>query len=397
MTRPRLLFYCQHSVGMGHLMRSVALTRALRTHFDVTLLVGGTIPRAADVRGLRIVALPPVGLDESGALISRDRRWNLERALEARRRMVLETYRSLRPDAVVVELFPFGRHKFAAELEPMLGEARTDRQRPLACCSLRDILISRNANQARHDARALQMLEAYFDVVLVHSDPAFATIEESLGPGTQIPVAVHHTGFVHEPGRRAARCRTPRGSIIVSAGGGIVGEPVLQTAVEAHLLLPPASRRPLTVLTGPFLPEPAWRRLRRLAAQTPGIVLRRAVPDLAAELRCAAASLSQCGYNTAMDLIASQVPALVVPFGDAGEDEQLKRARRLEALGLLRVLLPSDMTPVRLASEMTSLLAFSPAPSSLNLRGAECSTDVLAAMVGVRCDRPEPVEIRRTA
>ena len=27
--RPSLLFYCQHSLGMGHLMRSVALTRSL--------------------------------------------------------------------------------------------------------------------------------------------------------------------------------------------------------------------------------------------------------------------------------------------------------------------------------------------------------------------------------
>jgi predicted glycosyltransferase len=125
--------------------------------------------------------------------------------------------------------------------------------------------------------------------------------------------------------------------------------------------------------------------------------LRRSIPQLAAELRDAASSISQCGYNTAMDLIDSRVPALVVPFGDAGEDEQLKRARRLEALGLLRVLLPSDTTPERLASEMTALWSFAPASTSLNLRGAQGSTDVLAAMVGGRSEGPAPAEIRRPA
>ena len=38
------------------------------------------------------------------------------------------------------------------------------------------------------------------------------------------------------------------------------------------------------------------------------------MPDLAAEMRAAAVSLSQCGYNTALDIIVAQVPALVVPY-----------------------------------------------------------------------------------
>ena len=69
MTRPALLFYCQHSVGMGHLMRSLALLRALTTRFDVTLVSGGALPAFAETHGARVVALPPVGLDEHGALV----------------------------------------------------------------------------------------------------------------------------------------------------------------------------------------------------------------------------------------------------------------------------------------------------------------------------------------
>jgi len=382
MTRPPLLFYCQHSVGMGHLMRSLTLTRALAARFDVTLVVGGLLPELAAVDRQRIVALPPLGLDENGALASRDRRRRLDRAQDLRRRILLDTYRKTRPQAIVVELFPFGRHKFTSELEPMLAEARAARPRPIVCCSLRDLLVSRQGKQGHHDARAVRLLTSYFDSVLVHSDPVFATIEESLAPGVRLPVAVHHTGFVHESAAlEGSRPRIRRPSVIVSAGGGLVGEPLLHAAIEAQSLILAKRRRPMAIVAGPFLPEDAWRRLRQIASRTPETAIRRSVPSLALEMRSALGSISQCGYNTAMDLIDSGVPAVVVPFGEGAEDEQLKRARRLEALGVLRVVPTSELSPVRLADEMTMLTSFAPAAAKLNLHGARISTDILAAMV----------------
>jgi predicted glycosyltransferase len=50
MRRPRLLFHCQHSVGLGHLVRSVRLVDGLSRDFDVTLLNGGPWP--AELRRL---------------------------------------------------------------------------------------------------------------------------------------------------------------------------------------------------------------------------------------------------------------------------------------------------------------------------------------------------------
>ena len=42
--KPALLFYCQHSVGLGHLMRSYALCEKLADRFRVVLLCGGELP-----------------------------------------------------------------------------------------------------------------------------------------------------------------------------------------------------------------------------------------------------------------------------------------------------------------------------------------------------------------
>src|SRR5919107_2922946 len=158
--------------------------------FQVTFVSGGRLPRAVRLESdIRIVALPPVGLDASGTLVSQDRRRALDRAMAERRRILFDTWRAVSPHIVLVELFPFGRRKFRAELEPMLEAARTAaaQRRSLVVCSVRDILVGRDA-QHEHDRRAADLLAHYFDAVLVHSDPAFARLEESLSADVPMPV-----------------------------------------------------------------------------------------------------------------------------------------------------------------------------------------------------------------
>ena len=101
MTRPRLLFYCQHSVGLGHLVRSMNLAEGLAEDFDVTLLNGGPWPRdLPQPASVDIVHLPALGLDADYALISRDDRYTVEQAVQTRRSMIQDIFRDTRPDVV---------------------------------------------------------------------------------------------------------------------------------------------------------------------------------------------------------------------------------------------------------------------------------------------------------
>src|SRR3954451_9224749 len=216
--RPRLLFYCQHSLGLGHLARSLALCDALARRFQVVLLSGGPLPEGTPAPpGVELVALPPLTLGAGGAIVSEDER-DIEETRRERTARMLLTLRCVQPDALVVELFPFGRKKFTGELLPLIEEARNPRGgRALVACSLRDILVSRGERQARHDERAARVANEHFDVVLVHSDPRFARLEESFQPRTQLTVPVHHTGFV--VGSRPAATADRDAAIVVSAGG----------------------------------------------------------------------------------------------------------------------------------------------------------------------------------
>jgi predicted glycosyltransferase len=382
--RPALLFYCQHSVGLGHLTRSYALSAALAQRFRVVLACGGALPDGIEPpAGPELVELPPLGVGAAARFVSHDPRYTVERAWEVRAELLLRTFRSLRPAAVLVELFPFGRAKFARELVPLLEATR--RAGAVAACSLRDILVTGRPNQRAHDERACALANAHLDVVLMHSDPRIARLEDTFAPHAALTVPVRYTGFVVNHASARA-IRRPR--VVVSAGGGLVGEPLLRAAVEAHRRSWPATGLPMRVVAGPLLPEPAWRRLQAAAAGQPGLELRRTVPDLGAELHGASASISQCGYNTALEVVRSGVPALVVPYATAEEDEQRRRARRLEQLGALRVLDPERLEPVALARELERLPAFRPARTPIDLDGAHSTSRQMGELVGVPAAPP---------
>jgi len=369
--KPGLLFHCQHSLGLGHLVRTLALARSLASAFEVTVVAGGELPAQLDLPpGIELVRLPPLALADGG-LVSVDDRFTVESAQRVRTSVVLDTFRRLRPEIVVVELFPFGRKKLAGELVPLLTEARA--AGALVVSSLRDILVRGRSDQAAHDERASVTANELFDLILVHADPSFVRLQETFRPRTPLRVPVEYTGFVVPDTPLPAPPAERTGPIVVSAGGGRFGGALLRAAADLEL------DEPVRLVAGPFLPDAEWDELQRLTRPRDGVELVRSVPSLAAELVCARASVSQCGYNTALDLLRSRVPALVVPFSAPGEDEQTRRAALLARVGAVRVLDGAlDADAVR------AVVGTTPALPDLQLDGAARSRATLAELVAGR-------------
>jgi predicted glycosyltransferase len=162
---------------------------------------------------------------------------------------------------------------------------------------------------------------------------------------------------------------------------------LFEAAVDAHEMTPVAERVPMHIVTGPFLSEPEYDALTSRGARYSDLTIERSVPTLRPYLETAAVSISQCGYNTALDLLQTHVPALVVPFAEGRESEQRARAARLEALGALRALDSTALTGERLRREIAATRAFVPQPISLDMNGA---TETRRAIAGL-CVRA-PVE-----
>src|SRR5262249_7065203 len=149
-----------------------------------------------------------------------------------------------------------------------------------------------------------------------------------------------------------------RHGILVSGGGGRFAEPLYATAIAAHAQLGDDAA-PMTIVAGPLCPDDQVARLRAAAAAWPTVCVERSVADLYGAMRGAALSISQCGYNTALDIVRAGVPAIVVPFDENGDSEQTVRARRLERLGALRVLSAGSGTTA-LAGAIRAAAGFHP-------------------------------------
>jgi predicted glycosyltransferase len=380
---PRLLLYCQHSLGLGHLVRSYALAAALSQRFDVHLVCGGELPlEPAPPAGVSIVALSPLGAAEDQSLVSRDPGIDLECARALRCEQLLTSLELIDPGVIAVELWPFGRKRFTDEIVALLSAARERPDPPVVVSSVRDVLVASRHDQQRHDDRAGGLAERWLDAVLVHSDPRVARLEETFQPASPLAVPLIYTGFVASDVARAPE-QLPEGTLVVSAGGGAVGEPLLRAAIDAHELLREEAP-PMVLVAGPFLSDERFVALADRCRRRDSIDLRRSVPALAPLLAGAAGSLSQCGYNTALEIVQTRVPALVVPYLNGREDEQLRRARRLADLGLVRLVDPATPGPQALADAIRRLGDFVPARSAIDMGGASRTCEALCDLLAQR-------------
>ena len=360
----RVLIYCQHVLGMGHLIRSMAIACALK-NCAVTFINGGeSLSGVAVPPWVTIVNLPSISSDsEFQELTIHSQDMTLEQVQQARRNQLIALFDRLRPDILLIELFPFGRKRFAFELLPLLAHIRLASSSTKVACSLRDILVTK-PDQARHEDWVVSLMNRYFDLLLIHSDPTFQTLDETFSRRTDLHCDVQYTGFVTQdleiqPDILIAEDTQPSKDIpliLASVGGGRVGYELLESTVRASSLLTTIPHR-MRIFTGPYMPDRQYEELRRLVGQTPHIEVQRFTPAFQSLMQQAALSLSMAGYNTCMNVLKTGTKALVLPFTGHKNDEQTIRAKKLEQRGLLTVLEPNDLVPDRLAAIIESSLS----------------------------------------
>lgn len=397
--RPRLIFYCQPVLGLGHLVRSLALLRGL-PEFEIWFVNGGR-PLSAELRrmvpeNVQVVDLPALEADHNfqellpvapsaGPTVvapAGPQQPSIEMIWERRREILLELLERVAPEILLIELYPFGRLKFDAELRPLLEAAQACPRTPRIVCSLRDILVAKR-DQTGFEQFAVATANRFFDLILIHSDPRFQRLDATFQPLDQLTCRVEYTGYVTRPlGPVDQARRGGEPGIIASIGGGRVGVELLWSTIRASRLLQPTLPHRLKIFTGLYLPETDLRELSAECGRDRQIEVQRFTPDLALEMSRASLSISLAGYNTCMDIIVAGVPAIVLPFTGNNNLEQTQRAQKLSGLGLVQIITPDDLDATRLAELMERALSRPQTRSSpdLDLGGVEKTARILGAM-----------------
>ena len=378
-----LMFYCQYVFGMGHLVRSLEIARALVHDFDVTFVAGGDPVDGLEVPGIaKLVRLPALEAHPGfQGLRTCDPAADLEETRRARQQRLLDLFENVRPEVLVVELFPFGRKQFSFELIPLLE--RACECGTFVVCSLRDILV-RKQNQSAHEQRVCEIANSYFDLILVHGDPALVTIDETFSRIGDLRCEVRYTGYVVKSACQIRNIlpRNCRPIIVGSIGGGRSeeGQQLMEELTSAAWLLQERIPHQFRIFAGPFIPDDAYARLQYLAMGTRNIHLDKYTPDLISYLAGADLSVSLGGYNTTMDILRTGVRALILPAADSGDQEQELRASKLERLGAIEMIEPGGITAAELAARIERALDRPPLRIVLDLNGAENTRALLSTL-----------------
>ncbi len=372
--KPRILYYVQHLLGVGHVFRTMRIVSALMQRgFHVDLIHGGERLPNFDACGARVHFLPSLVSDRGdfSVLLGEDGHPASDDYRAERRDRLLKILATSIPDIIVTEAFPFGRRQMHFELLPLMDAAKALPAPPRIFASVRDIL--QEGNKPKKDRQTVELVHRYFDGVLVHGDPDLIRLDATFPFAEEIAYRTYYTGIV-TPTIDGPAPETF--DVVVSAGGGLLGRELIAAAIEAK---PGSALRDAAwcFQTGPYLAESDFTCLKRLAG--PDVVFRPFVPDLHRTLATARLSISLAGYNTVADIMAAGCRAIVSPQWNDKETEQLHRAQLLAERGLVEMIGHRDKNASALGAAIDRVMA-RPKPdwSAIQRDGAGKTADILA-------------------
>lgn len=369
----KVMIVVTHLLGTGHLARALTLARAYRSAgHAVTVASGGMPAPQLDSGDVDILQLPPVRSDGVNfTVLLNEQGVPVSDVLMAKRiTCLLDHLTKQAPDILITELFPFGRRILRNEFEALLQAAQDLPRRPLICASIRDILAP--PSKPKKAAMADAFIDAFYDVILVHSDGDVTPLSLSWPASRTLAPKLQYTGFVAPPAPTAHPEGIGADEVIVSAGGGDVGAHIFAAAIEAAR---GDHARDWRLLVGGA--EAADRSAEMARTAPANVTIEPARPDFRQMLHHAAASVSMCGYNTALDILQTGCPAVFIPFDAGSEVEQGLRADALAKLSGVAVVRSAELSSERLTQALFDVTqATRRAPRQAGFDGAQETVNI---------------------
>ncbi len=353
----KILIHVQHLLGTGHARRMAAIANGLAQAGHDTVLASGGMPLRLDIGAAKLIQLPAARTQDSRFKALIDAHGNAvdESWREARAQATLDLYAAFKPDLLIVELYPLGRALLRFELEPLIARA----SRIPKLVSIRD--VPQRPSDAKIEARLAALGD--FAAVLAHGDERFLPATQSFPELARIGAKLIHTGYVAGEDPPASG----QDEIVVSVGGGAAGAELLDSSLKLAARRAHAGER-WRILTGE---QPAT-----IAAPNDFVAVERNRPDFPGLLKGSRLSISQAGYNTAIDLLRARVPAILVPFAEGNEREQTIRAEAFAAAGLATIADEAGLTPESLDTAIGA--AKSPQPHAISCEGVAATVSIVS-------------------
>lgn len=387
----RIMMYSQDGFGLGHMRRTTSIARQL-----MAMNPDACILTLADSRLGQFfepgehqdyIKLPSIVKDGPGRWRGVSLPLPFADIHTMRKEIIRSAVTSFRPHVLLVDHMPHGA---MGELLPALEELRRLGSDTQVVLGLRDILDAPETVRQRWEVEgAYEAIERYYDTVLVYGQQDVYDLAEQYGLGPSIARRVRYTGYVctpdlpRYPGRARAKylANAPADTklLVAMAGGGADAYPMMRALIEALPAIQREQPAALAVVTGPFMPREQRRDLEARARATPGASVSMTVSDTLSYIAAADLVFAMCGYNTTMEILRSQTPAVLIPRSGPSA-EQRTRARLFAERGWVGLVEPEELSDATIVAATLKALAGGvparPKPDGLVRAAAE-----LAAML----------------
>jgi len=230
---------------------------------------------------------------------------------------------------------------------------------------LRDILDGAESTQRVWRKNGyFEAISAYYHQVLVVGSPEVFDLRREYAFPPFAAAKVQFCGYIarqrgRQP-REAVRTQLDVAAgaplVLVTPGGGEDGFQLIHTTLQALAGLPPADCPRTHIVCGPELDDGRRAQVHQAAARLPRVSVQDFSDDMMSLMAAADVVLAMGGYNTVCELLTLHKRALLVPRIKPGV-EQLIRAERMAALGLLHMIHPDRLSPASLLAGLRAEIA----------------------------------------
>ena len=360
----RLLIYSHDSFGLGHLRRCRAIAHHLVERYrqlSILILSGSPIIGSFDFKArVDFVRIPGVIKLRNGNYTSLKLHLDIEQTLAMRSSIIQHTAEIFDPHMFLVDKEPLGLRGEVGETLKLLKTRGTR-----LVLGLRDVMDEPDVLlEEWRRKNVFPALDDLYDELWIYGLP------EIFDPLIEIPGMaslrdkVTFTGYLRRqlpaaPADASEHELPSEPYLLVTTGGGGDGESLIDWVLRAYEAEPDLPH-PALLVFGPFMNQERRIAFQERAARLPKVHAITFEARFERLLERAIGVIAMGGYNTFCEILSFGKPALIVPR-TRPRREQLLRAQRAEALGLVRVLPDNGRRdPKLMAAELAALPAWTP-------------------------------------
>lgn len=343
----KILLYSHDSYGLGHLRRSQTIARALvdkNPSLSVIIVSGSPVIGSYEYpHGVDFVRIPGVTKLHNGEYSSHQLTCPIKDLLKMRSDIILQTYRSFKPDMILVDKEPLG---LRGEMVETLEAAEKDGTQVVL--GLREVMDESKALAREWERKKiLPALEKYYKEIWIYGPEQMGNPLVGIPISTATESKIHYTGYLHRtkkddgvPVLSANKISLDNPYLLVMAGGGGDGGELMRAMTrlyteKAEGLLPGL------FLLGPFMPQDIKDEIKQKTENVPQVEVVYFSNQVEALISKAKAVIGMGGYNSFCEILSFKKPALIYPRTKP-RLEQLIRARKAAEFGIAG-LLSEDM------------------------------------------------------